>query len=545
MKRFFLTIVATLMLSVTMSAQNVARECVLFEVFTGVNCPYCPAAANGIAQMLEEGLSIAPIAYHTSAFSTDQFYTSETNARASYYSISSYPTLKADGILTKQGGGTASQSLYSNYLPFYNQRIAVESPFTIDLSFDYHSGTQCEAKAVVTQVGDCNSTDVRVFIVMTESHIQRPWQGMQEVNFVVRDMIPNQNGTPFTGGTQEITGLFDMGGYNKENCELVAWVQSYNGTKEVYQAVRLSIAQAGAQYDMGVVRVEEVVSESCSGLMAPRFTVKNYGTETINSILFEMTDESGNDIGEYQWEGTLNQGQETEFVMPEINIGDATNLIISAVDINNGNDDQYAFDNNYSIEIADAQELEGGFMKIQLRTGSDPENFSIEIKNMDTDEVVETFTYEEASQIYQHDITLPELGCYRVTFRNSAGNGSGGGFFGIKDKNNQTIFMGSNTENQFRYELAVEMTYSVDGIEDVQSSEVNIYPNPASTSINVNAANLAKVDVYNSVGQLIYSQNVDNDNVMINSESWANGLYYINLETKDGVKSSQKVVVNK
>ena len=54
-----------------------------------------------------------------------------------------------------------------------------------------------------------------------------------------------------------------------------------------------------------------------------------------------------------------------------------------------------------------------------------------------------------------------------------------------------------------------------------------------------------KVTVYNSVGQVVYTQVADSDNVMINVESWTNGLYYVNLETKAGVKSSQKVIVNK
>ena len=40
------------------SKENVARECVLVEVFTGIRCPYCPPAARGIAQMMEEGLAI-------------------------------------------------------------------------------------------------------------------------------------------------------------------------------------------------------------------------------------------------------------------------------------------------------------------------------------------------------------------------------------------------------------------------------------------------------------------------------------------------------
>ena len=93
---------------ISQTKDNVARECVLFELFTGVRCPYCPAAANGVAQLLEEGKPIAPVAYHTSAFSNPEYYTTETNARASFYGINSYPTLKTDGMLTYANGGNAS-----------------------------------------------------------------------------------------------------------------------------------------------------------------------------------------------------------------------------------------------------------------------------------------------------------------------------------------------------------------------------------------------------------------------------------------------------
>ena len=79
MRKILLSIAAFMLLG-SLSAQNVARECVLFEVFTGVNCPYCPAAANAINQMMEEGLAVTPVAIHTSAFSTPEFYTTETNA---------------------------------------------------------------------------------------------------------------------------------------------------------------------------------------------------------------------------------------------------------------------------------------------------------------------------------------------------------------------------------------------------------------------------------------------------------------------------------
>ena len=79
----------------------------------------------------------------------------------------------------------------------------------------------------------------------------------------------------------------------------------------------------------------------------------------------------------------------------------------------------------------------------------------------------------------------------------------------------------------------------------VAEENINVYPNPAKSVVNVYAENLNKVTVYNSIGQMVYTQVADSDNMMINVESWTNGLYYINLETKSGAKSSQKVIVNK
>ena len=106
--------------------------------------------------------------------------------------------------------------------------------------------------------------------------------------------------------------------------------------------------------------------------------------------------------------------------------------------------------------------------------------------------------------------------------------------------------MGSNSENNFRYELPIELMYHGESVEDAENlNEINVYPNPASSQINVASTNMRRVDIYNGIGQLIYSQEVDDNEIEISTDSWSNGLYYINIETKEGVKSSQKVIVNK
>ena len=551
MKKILLTIVASIILSGSAFAQNVARECVLFEVFTGVNCPWCPGAASAIGRMLEEGKSVAPVAYHTNAFSIPELYTNETNARANYYYIMSYPTVKVDGKLSPSMSGNGgneqhTQQAYNQGMNAYNQRINVTSPFTIDLSFEYSEGTNCIVKVNVEKVGDCDGNDVRLFVVMTESHIQRTWQGMSEVNFVTRDMIPNQNGTPLTSDSQTLEATIDMAGFPRENCEIIAWVQNYSGTKEVYQAVKLPLSEMTFTDDLVIDNVEEVSLGSCSGKSSPRVTFKNSGTETLTSAVFNVKTSSDVEVvSSYQWNGNVPAGESMEIILPEFNFNDASNFVIEATEVN-GNSDGYPVDNIYNVEVTEPLAIEDGYMKLQLKTGSDPENMTIEIMNMDNGEVTHTFAYEEANKTFQEDIYLPAVGCFRMTIKNTAGNGFGGGFWGVKDSDNNTIITGSSNSNNFRYEFSFEFTNNAVSVNEVESlNNINIYPNPASSSINVSAQNLTNIKVYNAVGQLIYAEDATSDNVRIDTQNWTNGFYYVTVETADGNNVSQKVIVNK
>ncbi len=551
MKKILLTIVASIILSGSAFAQNVARECVLFEVFTGVNCPWCPGAASAIGRMLEEGKSVAPVAYHTNAFSIPELYTNETIARANYYYISGYPTVKVDGKLSPSMSGNGgneqhTQQAYNQGMSAYNQRINVTSPFTIDLSFEYSEGTNCIVKVNVEKVGDCDGNDVRLFVVMTESHIQRTWQGMSEVNFVTRDMIPNQNGTPLTSDSQTLEATIDMAGFPRENCEIIAWVQNYSGTKEVYQAVKLPLSEMTFTDDLVIDNVEEVSLGSCSGKSSPRVTFKNSGTETLTSAVFNVKTSSDVEVvSSYQWNGNVPAGESMEIILPEFNFNDASNFVIEATEVN-GNSDGYPVDNIYNVEVTEPLAIEDGYMKLQLKTGSDPENMTIEIMNMDNGEVTHTFAYEEANKTFQEDIYLPAVGCFRMTIKNTAGNGFGGGFWGVKDSDNKTIITGSSNSNNFRYEFSFEFTNNAVSVNEVESlNNINIYPNPASSSINVSAQNLTNIKVYNAVGQLIYAEDATSDNVRIDTQNWTNGFYYVTVETADGNNVSQKVIVNK
>ncbi len=546
MKKFYLTLSAFIMLCCSLTAQNVARECVLFEVFTGVRCPYCPAAANGIAQMLEEGLSIAPVAIHTNAFSTPEFYTNETNARANFYYVQSYPTAKIDGVLTVSGGGSASQSNYSQFYQRYQQRIAIESPFTIDLSYEYTESSLCEVTAVVNKVGDCSASNLRVMMVITESHIQQTWQGMDEVNFVTRDFLPTQNGTVFSGESMTVTEEFDMNGMLKENCELVAWVQDFS-TKEVYQAVKLSLLpETPMNYDIAFLSVDEVVTNNCSGVTPVRISVKNYGAETVNTLHFVAKDDNDNIVWEDDMECNIPTGESFKVSLSDINVANSSSITIGVTEIN-GNQDECPFDNFYTKEISAAPVFDG-YMKVQVKSPKEADDWYLEVRNMTTNELVTTINFEEPSHSYTYEWVLSGVdNCYRISLINPDNTGICGGMFIIKDSNNQSLAQANIATNPFEHELSFDFTSdgSYVSVEENMSEMIDIFPNPINNVMNIKGDNIKNVVVYNSLGHMILSISPDSNDVAINVESWANGLYYVNIINANGDNTSRKVLINK
>ena len=131
MKKTLLTLVALFAFALAFS-QAVQRNQVVMEIGTGTGCPYCPGAAMGAHDLLNNGCQVAVIEYH-SYNSGDPFNNPAAAARTSYYGITGYPTAYFDGTLNYVGGSNTA-SMYAYYLPLYNQRYAVLSPLPINIS---------------------------------------------------------------------------------------------------------------------------------------------------------------------------------------------------------------------------------------------------------------------------------------------------------------------------------------------------------------------------------------------------------------------------
>ena len=84
--------------------------------------------------------------------------------------------------------------------------------------------------------------------------------------------------------------------------------------------------------------------------------------------------------------------------------------------------------------------------------------------------------------------------------------------------------------------------WSVD--ENEYTVLVNLWPNPATSTVNIKGENLEAVYMYNAIGQLVLSLDVSNDEQSsIDVSGFNSGIYFMNVISQNGGSTLKKVVV--
>ena len=248
-----LSVFVFLMVQIFVIAQVVPREMVVMEIGTGTWCTYCPGAAMGADDLLENGCRVAVIENHNG----DAFANQYSNARNSYYGITGYPTAVFDGM-SGVVGGNHSTSMYPSYLPKYNARIVV--PANIQMSVNVtHSGLDYTAIITITKVGTLVPASFKLHYAVTVSNIQVNWQGQTHLEHVNVLMVPDQNGTPisFTSGdTQIVTLNYSLDPlWPVEDCEFIAFVQDATTTKEVFNGIKRAAVDLSLDFTASATQI--------------------------------------------------------------------------------------------------------------------------------------------------------------------------------------------------------------------------------------------------------------------------------------------------
>jgi hypothetical protein len=82
------------------------------------------------------------------------------------------------------------------------------------------------------------------------------------------------------------------------------------------------------------------------------------------------------------------------------------------------------------------------------------------------------------------------------------------------------------------------------GIPGIDASEIAIYPNPATSLVNITSSQeMIRISVINYVGQIVYQSDLNNEtNLKLNTSSFENGVYVIRMDTENGVVTKRVII---
>lgn len=346
-----------------------------------------------------------------------------SNARNSYYGITGYPTTKFDGVITHVGGG--SSSLYALFLTKVNQRNAVLSNFTVDLQFERVSGNNYHATIVVEKVAPYSGTNLKLRVVVTESHLDINWGLGPDVNSVNRLMVPNQTGVTLdfsSGDVQTIELDFNMStAWATENCELIAFVQD-DATKEILQADLKTMAIPDYALDAELAGVANIPGKICHGAITPTVKLKNKGAEVLTSvnINFEI---NGTLVLTHPWTGTLEFPEAVDVDIPEISFTALPENTINVYLSDPNNQPDMNPDNDAITVQTEATEVCTDWVALLLKTDVNPTQTSWECLGPDGEVLGSGGPYTQAYQYIKDTVYFATPGCYQFFVYDSGGDG--------------------------------------------------------------------------------------------------------------------------
>ncbi len=75
------------------------------------------------------------------------------------------------------------------------------------------------------------------------------------------------------------------------------------------------------------------------------------------------------------------------------------------------------------------------------------------------------------------------------------------------------------------------------------NTEVAIYPNPTSGDVNILVNGMQQVTIVNTLGQVVFNQNVNTDQMTINMSQFGTGMFIINIVTENGTSTKRVNVI--
>ena len=531
---------------------------VILEEFTGIYCVFCPdghTIANAIKADNPDDFFIINV-HNSGSFSEPNgndpdFQTPDGEILRNTFNVNSFPS----GLISRHtfSGGSPVQGRGS-WSSSTNQLLDEASYVNVGVAGNIDMNTRELAVTVeVFYTAGSTVSSNYLTLALTQDRTLGPQTGggsgdNYEHNHRLVDILTPTLGeeiTTITAGTlvertytYAIPAMYNNVPAVLEDMELVAFVAetneeiiSGNGSKPTYTNVELA-------NDVDLIEVSEIEAPCSANDITPQITFKNNGQNTISSLDINYSI-NGGASQLYTYTGNLTSFQ---FATIEIDEASYTLLENNTIVFTIADDD----DINNNILSADFQEpaFGAGESILTIVTDQYANETSYVIFNSAGGSVVSgSLGGGDNNSTVVIPISLDTADCYNLELRDSYGDGifNGGGatledIYGVILANLDGEFTDSTSRN-FN-------ANGVLGIGDNDLTAVSVFPNPASSKLNIANAENATVEIYNILGQVMAIKTNISSQETIDVSGYAAGAYMAKISNA-GITTTKKFVVIK
>lgn len=527
---------------------------VVLEEFTGIHCVYCPqghAIAKAIQDAHPDDVSLINI--HVGSFANPSggepdFRTPYGTAIVGQTGLTGYPGGTVNRhVFPGRGmtsGGTAMGR--GSWTISANETLAIGSPVNVAVEAEIDVQTNVITIHVEGYYTSNSPEGTNLLnVALLQNNTKGPQTGGgQGSNYVhmhrLVEMITGQWGEVINTTTANtfvdrtftytIPATYNNVPTELADMEVVAFIS--NTHQEIPSGSRATPTYTGiANANDANLRYIVDLPNTCNDNIAPQVNIQNTGQNPITSLNIEYT--VNGDVHNYTWTGELLSLRNETIELPEVSYnlqGSNTVQVSVPNDDDNGN-------NNASASFSEAGGGSGTVFMV-LNTDGYGSECRWNVKDA-SGTVIYTGGPYGNNQTINETFTL-SADCYSFSIIDTFGDG--GGSVTLTDHFGTQIYFTSGN-----YGSGETIQFSSNGILGVNQNEldnVSLYPNPASTVLNLKNAENANILVYDILGKLILSQENISMDEQINVANLQAGTYFMKI-SKDNLVTTKRFLISK
>jgi len=539
----------------TIVSTNPENKKVILEEFTGIHCVFCPQG-HAIAQAIQDANpgNAFLVNIHVGSFAVPgsgepDFRTPWGSAIANQSGLVGYPAGTVNrhnfpGFEQGASGTTAmSRNVWANAA---GQTLAASSNVNVGVEADIDVSTNeltVHVEAYYTANSPQGTNLLNVALLQnntlgpqTGGNMGNDYVHMHRLVHMVTGQwgmtIPTTTSGTFVDETFTYTIPADYNGVPVElaDLEVVAFVSetqqeipSGSGAFPTYSGFTF----ANDAYARYVVDIDG----QCGFDLTPSVNVQNVGNDEITSLEIDYSINGGT-VETYNWTGSIMSLQNLDIELPAISY--TLDPTLNTLDVSIQNDDNAA-NNDVSGTFENAAVSTPNVSMI-LNTSNQGAQITWDLTNSAGTTIASGGPYANNTTVTD-DFVLPNE-CYRFSVYNA--NGNGGGSIVLYDDVNTVLYQNSGDYDDGDY--GHFSTEGLVGIGENSLDGVGLFPNPASTVLNIMNAENANIEVYNMLGQVLYTKTNISNQEQIQVSSYTQGTYFVKITDGNAVKTSKFLV---